>query len=347
MLKSSSRRRRLDPRGFTLIELLVVIALIGVLTALLIPAIQAAREAARQAGCANNLKQLALACLNYENVNGALPIGIPMMYDPDPKLNFFGTSQSLFVSMLGQLDQQPLYNAVNFSRMIYASPNYTIFGTGLNVLWCPSDPTIQLPSPQFILYEPPLPLTTHYTSYAGCTGVFNAEPWLHPGDEFNPARIFWSNGLFIPHRSICLADITDGTSQTMLLSERAHGLLKGDDFLNDCWWADSTACDTRFWTMFPMNPFQKIPDWREVQWGAFDIAPSSFHPGGAFFAFADGSVKLLKNEINSWPCDPTGYPLGVTQDDQGIFHIAPGTKFGVFQALSTRSDGELISSGSY
>ncbi len=143
MFKSRSQRNCSEHRGFSLIELLVVISVIGVLVALLLPAIQSAREAARRIQCSNNLKQLALACLNYESVYEAFPIGIPMMYEPDPAFGYFGTTQSLFVSMLGQLEQQPLYNAVNFSRSIYASANYTIFATGLDVLWCPSDPSIR------------------------------------------------------------------------------------------------------------------------------------------------------------------------------------------------------------
>src|SRR5262245_14091982 len=116
-----SLRTRPDRSGFTLIEILVAITIIGVLVALLIPAVQAARDTSRRIQCANNLKQLSMACHNYADVYGTLPIGIPRMYDADPALNFFGESQSLFVSTLGQLDQQPMYNAVNFSRSIFAS----------------------------------------------------------------------------------------------------------------------------------------------------------------------------------------------------------------------------------
>jgi len=348
MSKSRSRRYGLDRRGFTLIELLVVISIIGVLIALLLPAVQRAREAARQAQCANNLKQLALACHNYAGAYGALPIGIPMMYDPDPTLNFFGVSQSLFVSMLGQLEQQPLYNSVNFSRMIYASANYTIYGTGLDVLWCPSDPSIRA-LVQFPFYEPPLTCTVRYTSYAGCTGVFNTEPWLFPGDELNAARIAQSHGLFITQTSIGLAEITDGLSQTMLLSERAHGLLSSAEQLCFYWWADGTSTDTRYWTLFPMNPFQKMRDTREDVSSAYTSSSSSFHASGALFAFADGSVRFLKDSINSWAIDPvSGYPLGVSPpDDKGFYHFGPKVEFGVYQKLSTRSDGELISADSF
>jgi prepilin-type N-terminal cleavage/methylation domain-containing protein/prepilin-type processing-associated H-X9-DG protein len=348
MLKSSSRQRCPDPRGFTLIELLVVISVIAVLVAFLLPAVMAAREAARRAQCANNLKQLALACHSYEVAFGTFPIGVPMMLDPDPAFGSLGISQSIFVSLLGELEQQPLYNAVNFSRSIYASANYTIFGTGLDVLWCPSDPTIQK-AVKYVFLEPPLEATVHYTSYAGCTGVFNPEPWLYP-DPLNRRRIAQMNGLFIVQSSIPLSDIKDGTSNTLLLSERAHGLLSGDPLNYWHWWADAIAVDTRFWTMFPINPFDKMRDTPEsVVGGPYTSSASSFHSGGAQFAFADGSVKFLKDTINSWKIDPgTGFPIGVSEDGNGFLTPRDYNKyFGVYQKLSTRSGGEVIAPGSY
>ena len=94
-------------RGFTLIELLVVIAIIAVLIALLLPAVQSAREAARRAQCVNNLKQLGLAAHNYHDINLSFPIGSPSNYDA-AAWPWWAPSQSVFVSMLGQLEQLSL-----------------------------------------------------------------------------------------------------------------------------------------------------------------------------------------------------------------------------------------------
>jgi prepilin-type N-terminal cleavage/methylation domain-containing protein/prepilin-type processing-associated H-X9-DG protein len=345
MSRRISLRTRPDRSGFTLVEVLVVITLIGLLIALLLPAVQAARESSRRIQCAANLKQLALACHNYADVFGTLPIGIPRMYDPDPALNFFGESQSIFVSMLGQLEQQPLFNAVNFSRSVFASANSTIFGTGLEVLWCPSDPSIRM-EVEYPLFEDPLKEKIRFSSYAGCTGIWYADLSNYP-DPMNPARVDQINGLFTADRGIRFSEITDGTSQTMLLSERAHGLLTGDDLQYWHWWADSVSMDTRFWTIFPLNPFLKIPDAPETYSSAYTSSASSFHPNGAYFAFADGSVRFLKDSIDSWATDRTGYPLGVSEDNQGIFHVKPGTRLGIYQMLSTRAGNESISADSY
>ena len=165
-----SRRRR----GFTLIELLVVIAIIAVLIALLLPAVQAAREAARRAQCVNNLKQLALASHNYVSTYGTFPIGSPMMADPLISGQSVAESQSIFVSLLGQLEQQPLFNSYNFSRSTYAVMNQTVFRTGLSALWCPSDGQISK-TRSIGAYGGAANFQFTFTSYAGCTGVFFPE----------------------------------------------------------------------------------------------------------------------------------------------------------------------------
>jgi prepilin-type N-terminal cleavage/methylation domain-containing protein/prepilin-type processing-associated H-X9-DG protein len=338
--------------GYTLIELLVVISLIGFLFALVLPAVQAAREAARKASCTNNLKQIALAAQAYLTSNGTFPIGVPVMYETDPRFNGLWQSQSLFVALLPQLEQQALFNAANFDRTIYASPNYTVFATGLEVLWCPSDPSITMAT-EYVLLEDPLTVNLRYTSYAGCTGMFNVEPYLQSRDARGLGQV---NGIFMPYRAVSEAQITDGLSSTLLLSERAHGELKGrkpygdDMFFVAHWWADATASDTRFWTMFPINPWRKIPDYAEYGlFPAYTSAASSYHPGGANFALADGSVKFLKEDIDTWDADKkTGYPIGVRQDpNDGWFSIDPGVRLGVYQKLSTRAGNEVVSADSY
>src|SRR5690242_3966048 len=104
-------------RAFTLVELLVVITIIAVLIALLLPAVQVVREAARRAQCVNNLKQLALATHNYVDVNGTLPMGYPFQVNPNTG-RITGTF-SIFVALLPAMEQQALFNAVNCSFPIF------------------------------------------------------------------------------------------------------------------------------------------------------------------------------------------------------------------------------------
>ena len=158
---------------------------------------------------------------------------------------------------------------------------------------------------EYLQYEPPATCTFRFTSYAGCSGVWNAEPFLYAPDERNTARNGQFNGVFVPIRSVSFPEITDGLSQTMLLSERAHGLLTGEEIRYWHWWADCVEGDTRFWTIFPLNPFRKMPDTVETYGPAYTSSASSFHPSGANFAFCDGSVRFLKDTIDSWKRVPS------------------------------------------
>jgi prepilin-type N-terminal cleavage/methylation domain-containing protein/prepilin-type processing-associated H-X9-DG protein len=330
--------RRIRRSGFTLIEILVVIAIIAVLIGLLLPAVQMAREAARRAHCTNNLKQLTLALHNYVTVNEVLPMGYCNQWCeviPDAMC----ISHGIFVAMLPQLERQPLYNAVNFDRSLYLSPNTTIFATGVSTLWCPSDPG----SDQPVIYDlaETNQNTIYLSNYVGCTGS-----WYNHGR--NPVRTAQNNGLFWGASSVRLADVTDGTSNTIALGERAHSLLTPDSAAYYSWWPDGGIGDTLFSTLFPMNPQGRYKD------GSLPFAPSLYwtssassrHPGGANFAMLDGSVRFIKDSINCWRIDrATNLPPGLTQGGNPVLYSCDRTvlRWGVYQKLSTRNFSDLVS----
>ncbi len=349
---SGFQARRPARRGFTLIELLVVVAIVAVLIALLLPAVQAAREAARRAQCVNNLKQLGMAAQNYESTYGAFPIGTPM--NTDPLLVAYGyryyESQSIFVSMLGQMEQQPLFDSMNFGRNIYVAENQTIYKAGLSVLWCPSDGQIgRIGSIGPFLNSDSF--QNRFTSYAGNTGTYFPEGGMYGcwQDVNAPSCLRVAagvNGMFTYNRSITIAGVVDGTSNTILLGERANGKFPSsgaDDYDNVGWWADALESDTLFETLYPINAIDKIANSTNQIGDVYTSSASSFHPGGANFAFADGSVRFLKDTIDTWAYDATtGFPVGVGDAGNGTLAIAPRAKIGIYPSLSTRAGGEVI-----
>jgi len=366
-------------RGFTLIELLVVIAIIAVLIALLLPAVQSAREAARRAQCVNNLKQLALAAHNYHDINQSFPIGSPYNYDA-AAYSYWIPSQSVFVSMLGQFEQASLFNAMNFSRNIWSIANSTIYASGLSTLWCPSDGDVSRAvnigvglSSDWYGSGGNASATVRYTDYAGCFGTWLSEPYNYaktttfsPGINSNPnfqAMQANGNGIFNLNISYNISAVTDGTSNTIIYGEKAQGKFSqtnngggvNADYSQFGWWADSWSFNTAFTTFYPINPFNKIQlDTRGAD-GTFGDnwveSASSFHPGGANFAFADGSVKFLRDTINSWPLPPAGQtsPTGVTLNTStGVYTLnSTQIQLGAYQKLSTRNGGEIVSADQY
>jgi prepilin-type N-terminal cleavage/methylation domain-containing protein len=340
-----------ENRGFTLIELLVVIAIIGVLVGLLLPAVQAAREAARRAQCSNNFKQIGLAVHGYLDSNGVLPLGSfklppPLGSDPCKRGHEAGT----FIAILPFLEQSGLFNAFNSGIHYETAPNSTVNGTGLSVLWCPSDGMVSQADSQNFGWP------VRFCSYMGSSG-----PWNTPPENRGPgctlqnfqALLSQAKGVIFYYSSVRVADISDGTSHTFLFGEHAYGKNPTIELPDWGWWFSGNYGDTLFTTMFPINPLGRIPDVSNTGLYGVNINPSiqaasSYHAGGAFFGFCDGSVRFIKESIDCAPFDPsTGLPQGWTQGANGLYSVNPPGRMGVYQALSTRAGGEVISADSY
>lgn len=314
-------------RGFTLIELLVVITIIGVLAALLLSGVQSAREAARRAWCANNLKQLGLAMHSYHADHNAFP-------QPATANRF-----SPHTPLLLYTEQSNVYNAINFGFDWDENPNTTAARTRISLLQCPSE------------------YSTFYTS--GATLSYpTVSGYGHAKSETGGSGVFGFNGPVVS-----LASIQDGASQTAAISEwlvgesrkgfigpdtrryafEIDGFLAGwgapesqfEPFLKECreastWkyshhghrrgccWMDYGNGTTAYNHNLTPNANSCVEGRGKYSRGGVWTA-SSFHPGGVNVLFADGHVQSVKNTV----------------------------ALNVWRALSTRAGGEIVDASSY
>lgn len=288
-----------ERRAFTLVELLVVITIIGILIALLLPAVQAAREAARRGQCSNNLKQLGLALLNYESTFGSFP---PAAINSNQM-----TWRTL---ILPGLEQDSLYQRVNF-RGGSTAAGVVVFNTqgreqiGLervDAFLCPSSvgpADIRSPNnPVTVAGVAVYPYTAHYYGVLGPIGlnpITNANyQTQYPGTWFGDCATQGTSGY---PAGIKLADISDGTSNTFLLGELAW---RGMDRYRAWTWGfytdpSGTALLGSKNVMYPIN--SKLPP-ATPNVGHNQIAFGSQHPGGCQFAMADGSARFVSQTID-------------------------------------------------
>jgi prepilin-type N-terminal cleavage/methylation domain-containing protein/prepilin-type processing-associated H-X9-DG protein len=354
-----STRLQRQSRGFTLIELLVVIAIIAVLIALLLPAVQSAREAARRAQCVNNLKQMALAAHNYESSQGSFPMGNRYIDDTSyaspttrcSNASWFG--HSAFGFILPFMESYAGYNALNFSYVANSSRNTTVYFTKVNSYICPSDLAAPPYTSPWAQSSYGMSRGTQENIYENWAATSFPDPSMPQPNKCNAAL---GNGMFGAEDVVRVSAVTDGTSNTTLFGETARW--PDDPALGFNWWHFTAAFSTTntggYYTgdirpeggAFTYPDINAQPDRTGVYinavfcgCGTGNCIPSDWldpkcisnvrklgqfsfrsrHPSGANFAFADGSVKFIKETINTR----------------------------TFMGLGTRAGGEVVSADSY
>jgi prepilin-type N-terminal cleavage/methylation domain-containing protein/prepilin-type processing-associated H-X9-DG protein len=336
-LNAKGIHRASTRRGFTLVELLVVIAIIGVLVALLLPAIQAAREAARRQQCQSNLRQLSVGLANYESAKGAYPPAFEYTKSDNPA-NLANIGSNWTIRVLPYVEQQALYNRIDFTvtvpgtwkgkapPLISHANNEGIHSTPLDVMRCPTDSFASVP------LEIPINRGTPQVwargnyganggngpmgNFVGRTDIINGPDspgWLDPKRR----------GCIGPNVAVRLKEITDGTSNTMLLGELRAGVTPLDR--RGVWalgqaggsmliWFGSTGDDDGpnvctdygddvIGPTVDDEPLMKS----ECMFASYKYGESnqqtvrSLHPGGVNIGLADGSAHFISNDIEVNP----------------------------------------------
>lgn len=345
-----NRRRRLC--AFTLVELLVVIAIIGVLVALLLPAVQAAREAARRSTCQNSIRQLGIALLTYHDAQGEFPPSAQLAPGPQG-LNYpeLGTAHlaNWVISILPQLEQSGLYNAFDLAKPISHADNRDFRGISLQTMLCPSDAYNQ--TSKFAgrnAAEGNNWARGNYGANAslGFMSLTNTEAGGSDTTYWKDARTRGVMGLNV---ALSLKDIVDGTSQTIMVGELRAGLSEND---RRGVWALGGPAASSLWGHGSNNAIgpndcsqgsDSIANCGRVQTDVGDATllaecipcddvggnlqggVRSSHVGGAFVCFVDGSVHFISDFVDKgtvWEVDPNQYHtwqrLCVSGDEQVV-----------------------------
>jgi prepilin-type N-terminal cleavage/methylation domain-containing protein/prepilin-type processing-associated H-X9-DG protein len=284
-------------RGFTLVETLVVIAILGALVALLLPAIQASREAARKSVCGNNLKQIGLALHAHVAAKKAFPPGY--ISELKPNGDDAGPGWAWGVHLLPNLEQTALYNQVNFKNKVEVLQSEPVRMQSLPVFICPSDgqfePIVDIRLNAF--FKATCQMAAD--SYVGSTGTVRATCILCR-DHFD--------GVFGRNRAIRPQELMDGASHTLAVGERAYrwasavmwGVVAGSrlfDHQNPEFYAGGPAyvLGTTFKDGFNICETQGEDSQSSVTYAE---AFGSEHPGGCHFAFCDGGVRFVYDTVD-------------------------------------------------
>jgi prepilin-type N-terminal cleavage/methylation domain-containing protein/prepilin-type processing-associated H-X9-DG protein len=271
-------------RAFTLVEVLVVIAIIGLLVALLLPAIQSSREASRRLQCTNNLKQIGLALLNYESSHKVFPPGYVSQFDASGTDT--GPGWGWAAMILPQMDESPIHNVIHFDLPI-EHPMNGVRVAVINTYLCPSEDFRHVWQAKRTDGSPICEVAeSNYVAMFGTT---------EPGVD--------GDGMFFRNSKIKISDITDGTSKTIAAGERTHQLGRAT-------WVGSVTNAV----LFPEDDNTQAQGVPETGAGMTlghageGIGPGatggdvnqfySLHGQGANFVFADGHVSILPSSMD-------------------------------------------------
>jgi prepilin-type N-terminal cleavage/methylation domain-containing protein/prepilin-type processing-associated H-X9-DG protein len=303
-----------DAPGFTLIEVLVVLTIVRLLIALLLPAVQSARGAARRVQCANNLKQIGLALHNYHGSVGVFPPGYVSAVPPGvvnyPEL---GPGWGWGAMILPQLEQRPLYDAINFSLQIPDAASVTARQGVVAVYLCPSSTP-----------DGPVRVTGDEAQKVVLVADLAASQYVASAGQGEVEEVPGSNnGLLFRNSRIELRDVTDGLGQTLLVGERSRnlanatwvGAVPSGHACTDPRWPVRDCATSNVMVMantgpWPDEPWVNVPNHK----GSKADDYWSLHPGGCNFLLGDGSVRFIKETVN---------PM-------------------VFSALASRAGGEVV-----